>query len=310
MLYVAAGVLAGGSALFLLACRLLPGLADGWMTAVFAPVSGALSGLSGRCSFAVAEPLALLLAALFVFLLFRSRRGACLLLSVVLAGYAFLWAPAYFATQRYAVGEVDASSLTAVCAELVENLNTYGAFTLPDDVGERALEVAALADTPVRPAAAPKYARYPEWMRALSLAGLYVPWTFEALLNPDEPPAGQPFTAVHELMHLGGVADEGQANICAYEACRRAGGAFAYSADLWALKYALEALRALDATAGNAFVAALSVSVRADFFAIGGVAQAASARGGVAQAFLQISGIGAKTDSYGALAAWLCDTYV
>ena len=237
MLYVAAGVLAGGSALFLLACRLLPGLADGWMTAVFAPVSGALSGLSGRCSFA-------------------------------------------------------------------------GAFTLPDDVGERALEVAALADTPVRPAAAPKYARYPEWMRALSLAGLYVPWTFEALLNPDEPPAGQPFTAVHELMHLGGVADEGQANICAYEACRRAGGAFAYSADLWALKYALEALRALDATAGNAFVAALSISVRADFFAIGGVAQAASARGGVAQAFLQISGIGAKTDNYGALAAWLCDTYV
>ena len=61
------GCVAGGSALFCWHAGLLPGLADGWMTAVFAPVSGALSGLSGRCSFAVAEPLALLLAALFVF---------------------------------------------------------------------------------------------------------------------------------------------------------------------------------------------------------------------------------------------------
>lgn len=310
MLYVAAGALMGGAALFLLACRLLPGVADIWLTAVFAPISGALSALSGRWGFALAEPLALLLGASLVFLLFRSRRGACLLLSVVVAGYALLWAPAYFVAPRRPVGKADASALATVCAELVERLNACEAFTLPDNFEQRALETALLVDTPARPAAAPKYARYPEWMRVLTVAGIYVPWTFEALLNPAEAPAGQPFTAVHELMHMGGIADEGQANICAYEACSRAGGAFAYSADLWALRYALEEMRALEPALGNAFVQALTASVRSDFFAIGGVSPSTSARGGVVQAFLQVSGIAAKTDSYGALAAWLCDIYV
>ena len=106
-------------------------------------------------------------------------------------------------------------------------------------------------------------------MRALSLAGLYAPWTGEALYDDTAPAAGQPFTAVHELMHMGGVADEGQANIHAYIACQRYGGAFAYSADLWALKYAAEALLALDAQACAARLSALGDAARRDLSALG-----------------------------------------
>ena len=310
MLYIAAGVLAGGPMLFALACRCFPGLADGWMETVFAPVASALASLSGKCVFPVAEPLALLLVALLVFLLFRSRRGACLLLSGIVAGYALFWAPAYFVSERYAVdGHVESGTLTAVCGELIERLNAYGTFALPDDLCERALEVASLSDTPAPLTAAPKYARYPEWMRALSLAGLYVPWTFEAVVNPDEAEAGRPFTAVHELMHMGGVADEGQANIYAYVACQQAGGAFAYSSDLWALQYAMAALGELDGAAWNDCLSRLSESVRADFFAIGGGAPPSAANGGAVEAFLRLGGISEKTANYGALAVWLCNAY-
>ena len=132
------------------------------------------------------------------------------------------------------------------------------------------MEAARLWKRPRPISAAPKFARYPEWMRAFSLAGLYVPWTAEALCDPTAPASGQPFTAEHELMHMGGVADEGQANICAYIACQRYGGIFAASPDLWALKYAMDALRPLDADAWSARLAALDGAARDGFFALGG----------------------------------------
>ena len=144
----------------------------------------------------------------------------------------------------------------------------------------------------------------PNGCAPFSLAGLYAPWTGEALYDPTAPAAGQPFTAVHELMHMGGVADEGQANICAYIACLRYGGAFARSADLWALKYAMDALRLTDAAAWEACLARLSAAVRADFFALGGASPPAAANE-AAEAFLRFVGIAEKVSNYSALVAWL-----
>ena len=303
MLYIVSGAVVALCALIPLCCRMWQGLADAWMRAVFTPVVSALSSLCARCPFPVAEPLALLVAALALVLLFRSRRWACLLLSCVLAGYALLWAPAYFATQRHAVNAAaDAEALAGVCAQLADRLNQYGAYASPDDLPARALEAAALVDTPAPVRAAPKYARYPEWMRLFSLAGLFVPWTGEALLDPGAADAAQPFTAVHELMHMGGVADEGQANIYAYIACQRMGGAFARSADLWAFKYAMELLSALEGDAWASCFARLSAEARADALAVGGALTASDAQGGVC-----LPGASQKTNSYAQLALWLCD---
>ena len=300
MLCIAAGALAAASLLAPLACALWPALARLWLRAVFIPVSGALSALADRCPFPLFELLAPLFLALLIFCLFRHRRAACLLLAVALAGYGFCWAPAYFLPDQYSVeAEADAASLTVLCAALVQRLNAQPPPDLPVDLGDAALEVAALAATPAPVRAAPKAVRYPEWMRALSLAGLYAPWTGEALYDDTAPAAGQPFTAVHELMHMGGVADEGQANIHAYIACQRYGGAFAYSADLWALKYAAEALLALDAQACAARLSALGDAARRDLSALG-----LSAAEPAAPSLLP-SAIAQKTGDYGALAAWL-----
>lgn len=307
MLYALAAALTGLGALFVLACRAFPGLAEGWLLRGFAPVSAAIAPLVSRVAFPLAEIACVLLLAGGIWLAVRSRRGACLLLAALALTYALFWAPLYFVPAHFAVpAAVDARALEALCRELTDELNQRGAFAMPEDMLERAGEVAALAETPAAVRAVPKYARYPEWMRGLSLAGIYVPWTFEALVNPLEAAPGQPFTAVHELMHLGGVADEGQANIYAYKACLRAGGAFAHSARLWALKYAMAALREVDAAAWNACAARLEPSVRADFVAIGGFALPATGDRGVATVFLRLGGIEEQAGNYDALARWLC----
>ena len=308
MLYIASLLLIGLPAVFVAACRLFPALPDFWLGAVFSPVARALSRVSGAVPFPIAEPLFVLVAAAAVFLAFRSRRGLCLLLSCVFAVCALFWAPAYFATPLHPVsGAADREALIRASAKLIDELNGYGAFSMPDDLAEGALEVALNVDLPAKVVAAPKLARYPEWMKLGSLAGLYVPWTFEALVNPAAGAPGVPFTAVHELMHLGGVADEGQANILAYIACEKHGGAFAHSAKLWALKYALQALRELDAGAWTDLIVDLSDSARSDFHEINGFAIGATVRKGRAvEAFLRVNGMAEKTESYGALANYLC----
>ena len=87
--------------------------------------------------------------------------------------------------------------------------------------------------------ARPKAARFPAWLRRLKAAGMYVPFTGEALVDPTRSAAGLPFTAAHELAHMMGVGNEGAANIAAYAACVDYGAAAGYSARLWALKYAM-----------------------------------------------------------------------
>ena len=94
--------------------------------------------------------------------------------------------------------------------------------------------------------ARPKAARFPAWLRRLKAAGMYVPFTGEALVDPTRSAAGLPFTAAHELAHMLGVGNEGAANIAAYAACVEYGEAAGYSARLWALKYAMGRLTDAD----------------------------------------------------------------
>lgn len=179
---------------------------------------GLLHRLTAKVPFPILEPLALGV------LLMPRRRWAVLILGV----FMVLWAPRYFIpVGEYGVPE----DVEGLCIRLIEDLNQAPlAFDEPFDT---AGEAAGMPWARVKPA------RYPEWMRALGLAGLFSPWTGEALVDPGAPTGYLPFTCVHELMHLKGIADEGQANIEAYRACVTYGGMYADSARLWALRYGL-----------------------------------------------------------------------
>ena len=285
--------------------RSSPALARAWSRAVALPALSSLNRLTGRTDRAVLECAALGIAGIALLGLlaalprglpalrrwFRAMLAAALVVAIL---PALLWYPLYWAEGDEAVPTPNPAKLEALCEALAQALDASPIdFPSIDWTLPRAGTVAGL------PGARVKLARYPIAMRALHLAGLFSPWTGEVMLDGGAPEALIPFTAVHELMHLSGIADEGAANIAAWTRCRDAGWAFAASARLWALRYALGELSTLDPAAFRraaarlpAGIARLCAPIRVD-------------PGG--SALSRLVGVGDKSSSYPALAAWLCD---
>ena len=158
-----------------------------------------------------------------------------------------------------------ASEAEALCGELIDALNANPPrLPPPGEVLSLAPEAAGMEGCAV------KAARYPEWLRALGLAGVFAPPTGEIVVDAGLPAPLLPFTAVHELMHLAGICDEGAANIAAWRCCAEAGGAFADSARLWALRYAMGLLRDADREARRRVGARMGDGLRALYDACGG----------------------------------------
>ena len=211
------------------------------------PATAALHRLTAPLPFPLAEPLALLLADGAALGLLRAARlslrsgwtplkrwaaGTARAALLLLWALALLWAPAR-ALPVEAMPAPDGAQLEGLCEALIDALNG-SALEFPP-VRESLRRAPRIAGTGL----SVKAVRYPEWMDAARVSGLFVPLTGEALADAEAPGALAPFTAVHELMHLAGIADEGAANIAAWQRCMQAGGAFADSARLWALRYAL-----------------------------------------------------------------------
>ena len=76
----------------------------------------------------------------------------------------------------------------------------------------------------------------------LQIAGIFSPFTIEALYNADMPDSQIPFTALHELSHLSGFMREDEANFIAFLACRESNDYdLLYSGYINALSYLLNA---------------------------------------------------------------------
>ncbi|MDO4865735.1 MAG: DUF3810 family protein [Clostridia bacterium] len=255
-----AGLLAGLLLPYALACRFSAPFAVLALRRLSRPAMLALHRLTARVPFPAAELAGLLLATAALLplamaacraVLRRSaaplarwlRSAACVALPLA-ALLILLWLPPCAATPEDLPAPSEAEPLAWLCGELIDALNEAPLrFSAPDAILRRAPEAAGMPECVV------KSARYPEWMRAVRVSGLFVPLTGEALVDAGAPTSLLPFTAVHELMHLAGVADEGAANIAAWERCLAAGGEFAESARLWALRCAMGQLRRTNAAA-------------------------------------------------------------
>ena len=256
-------IIACGAAAFLAACRLNPALSTAWVAWISRPALAALSRLSARVPFPAAEALAAMLVGFALFSLpcrrsFKRWCSSVTAVALALSGVlAILWFPACCAGGFTPPPRAGVPELEALCDSLLQALDG----NIPRvDVAEA---VALAADVAGQPHACVKCARWPEWMRAARLSGLFVPWTGEAVVDPGVPPILIPFTAVHELMHLSGVADEGAANVAAWTRCVDFGGSFTDSARLWALRYALIRLRSVDPRAARRVEAAMPPEARA-----------------------------------------------
>jgi hypothetical protein len=228
--------------IFMLACLLSPALAGLIGHAVSAPALRAIAKLTGKIQYPVLGLLIGLVIALSCLLKPRVLAAA---LALVIC-FNVLWYPLCLAGPE-TPKSADEDAVLKLCTELISDLNANGRQTISVD------EALALSKDVMGAPAAAKAARYPEWMRALRVAGMFIPFTAEAFVDATRNAIGIPFTAAHELAHMMGVADEAEANFVAYERSVSYGGAFAYSAQLWALRYALarvenpgEVVRALD----------------------------------------------------------------
>ncbi len=255
--------------LFLLVCRLYPSAARTALERFSAPVMARLHRLTAPIPFPVAEPLALALAILLtssLIVALRSRRRprfAARLLLALLSLLAILWGPALCLPEE-PVPAPSGEQLARLCAGLIDGLNASPlAFS---DAGNVLARAAAVAGGPSRTV---KAARLPGWMALAEAWGMFIPLTGEALVDPAEPEPLMPFTAVHELMHLAGIADEGAANVVAWERCLAAGGPFADSARLWALRYAMGHLRGQDEAAWRAMYAKMEGALKHAFLDCG-----------------------------------------
>ena len=262
--------------LWVIACRLAPGLSARWQVGVALPVLSALHRLTAPVGFPLLELLGLALIPLALGR--RGPRRLALALLLLAAGYALLWYPAYWARPVENWPAADAQSVRALCDQLIDRLN--------------ASEPAS--DDPLTDTGA-KAARYPEWMSALGIAGLFSPWTGEIIVDATASPDLLPFTCLHERAHLLGIADEGAANIAAYRDGLSRGGAYARSARLWALRYALNRLSQLDEPLCREALARMDPELVASFTPF------AAAPHPLARAL----GIGPATSDYDALVDWL-----
>ena len=302
---------------FMLLCRFSPPVADAWTALVILPTGGLLANIAAHVRFPILEPVAILLAGWALVPLFRMiaarslkplvrciRRCAAIALAM-LTGYALLWYPAYWRTPAEAYIAAP-EQVQALCEALVNRLNESSlTFSSTRTALQNAARAASLYLERELPAGAVKTARYPEWMSVLGISGLYSPWTGESIISPQVAPAALTFTACHELMHLAGIADEGQANIAAWTACHRLGGEAAISADLWALRYALAMLMEADADAWRECIRRMGTPLRETFGSMNGFSPPSRQSSPAMDAALAIAGLTESTGSYGALAAWL-----
>lgn len=268
-----------------------------WLDCVSQPIRNVLRAISTRFPFPMFEMIGLGVI-YFVLSKWIQKKYSHLLsmLLILFSFYSLLWYPAYWTNLSTDISE--SSNLESLCLSLIEELNQTQISSLSaDDAIQTAIQAVSAYTNSNLPKNAAKIARYPEWMRLFNLSGLYSPWTGEALIDGDTFPGALIFTICHELMHGEGIADEGDANIAAWNVCIAWGGEAASSAKLWALRYAMPLLRESDETAWRTCLRRMNSSTAFAFRAMNGYSKIARA----SSPLLALLGLSTHTQNYDAL---------
>lgn len=256
--------------LLILVFRCFPPLSSFWMAHGILPISQRLHQFSSAFTFPILEIGSIAIGIIIILIIISTIKRPCKigaffrLVWYIAMMYVLFWYPAYWASPAENLPIPNAHQLIWLCTQLIDDLNASElSFPEPDIILEEAVSHTDNA-LHIKPA------RYPEWMDYLNIAGLYSPWTGEVIINPHMPVPALPFTAIHEVMHLNGIADEGAANIEAWRICLSAEDYFEDSARLWALKYALNLLLDAEPAAVSPLFGRMDESLRKTFHEMGG----------------------------------------
>ena len=278
-------ILAGGLTLFLL-LRLLPGFAGFWQEGISLPLLGMLREMGRHIPFVLLEVLGIAAGIFLFFSLLRRRflRNIARMMLGLFIAYLALWYPLYFTAEvKYTA---QAAQIAGLCEAFIDIFN------------------ASAPDFDKQPELPAKTACFPGWMRLFRVDGFCSFFTGEAIVSPGLHPGVLPFIAMHERMHLEGVAGEGAANIAAWNSCMELGGIYADSARLWALRYGMGTLKRADRDLYSACMQRMDADTWRIFQSSGGSRNTAEASF-LHRAFYRLMGIEAAAQDYEILVHYL-----
>ncbi len=216
--------------------------------------------------------------------LYRFVLSALTALVLVYTGFCYFWGVYYdcsdFEDQSGIRGQpVSAAELETVTRYFTDRVNALAPLVARDEAGrfreelgpifahssvlyhavERAVPCLAGDEAPAKPFF------FSRILSSLNFSGFFFPFTAEANINTDCPPALTAATVAHELAHQRGVAQEDEANFVSVLACLSDGDpVFCYSACLLAYIHLGNALYEADHAAWQDNYSRLSAPVRAD----------------------------------------------
>lgn len=268
------------------------------------PVHRALAALNSHLPFSVAEALiGLAAAAVIAYIIYivismlrgggRLKRLYAAVINLlaaglaVYAGFCMLWGVYYygddFMTRSALENEnIRVEQLEAVTRYFAELSNEYAERVPRDEDGNYIADRAAILarsdevyenierELPclAGPAVRAKGVYFSRLMSYTDFTGFFFPFTAEANVNTDFPPALFASTVAHELAHQRGVAKEQEANFVAVLASLAYGDTeYCYSACLLAYTHLGNALYSADYEAWKSIYLSLSEDVRRDFAA-------------------------------------------
>ena len=268
------------------------------------PVHRALAALNSHLPFSVAEALiGLAAAAVIAYIIYivismlrgggRLKRLYAAVINLlaaglaVYAGFCMLWGVYYygddFMTRSALKNEnISVEQLEAVTRYFAELSNEYAEQVPRDEDGNYIADRAAILarsdevyenierELPclAGPAVRAKGVYFSRLMSYTDFTGFFFPFTAEATVNTDFPPALFASTVAHELAHQRGVAKEQEANFVAVLASLAYGDTeYCYSACLLAYTHLGNALYSADYEAWKSIYLSLSEDVRRDFAA-------------------------------------------
>ena len=266
-------VFLAAAGMLLLAARRADGFAQWYAMNVYPLLVGTIGRLSGIFPFSVAEKLCFLLPVLviadLIISVIRKKIGGALLRFVLLGSILLFLYSACCGVNYYSdphvskelieKNEITEADLEDFCNYVADQLNENNSDNnfIIDNIAENAdsgtynypsdaelTEKAVSAMQSVGDERLDGYYPHPKMLSNLAgffssmgVTGIYSPFTVEANVNGEIPGMQKPFTACHELSHLRGFMNEGEANYIGWLACihsddeafRRSGWIIAYS---------------------------------------------------------------------------------
>ena len=232
-------ILLCAAGMLLIAARYAGGFAQWYSVNVYSLITATAGRLSGAAPFSVAEAAVCVLPFIIIADLIRCRKRLreafsriLLLVSVLFFLYAANCGVNYhrdtFAdTEALSGAEFTKDQLAEFCEYIISNLYECGPYPEYPQGSELAGEARkSMTKLSEHEPSLRGYYPAPKQLTVLSgafsamgVSGIYSPFTVEANINGEMPDMEKPFTACHELSHLRGYMNEGEASYIGWLAC-------------------------------------------------------------------------------------------